>query len=104
MRKSITLDLIAKKYTTDAMGQKIYTESSKTVFATLTSVSRAEWVSYSQSGRQGLVPAYVAEVFMGDYEGESIAEYDGTKYGIYRTYERDDEMIELYLEKKAGYE
>lgn len=86
------------------MGQKIYTESSKTVFATLTSVSRAEWVSYSQSGRQGLVPAYVAEVFMGDYEGESIAEYDGTKYGIYRTYERDDEMIELYLEKKAGYE
>ena len=104
MRKSITLDLIAKKYTTDSMGQKIYTESSKTVFATLTSVSRAEWVSYSQSGRQGLVPAYVAEVFMGDYEGESIAEYDGIKYGIYRTYERDDEMIELYLEKKAGYE
>lgn len=104
MRKAITLDLITKQYTTDAMGQKIYTEKTSTVFATLTSISRAEWVSYSQSGRQGLVPAYVAEIFMGDYNGESIAIYDGVKYGIYRTYERDDEKVELYLEKKAGYE
>jgi hypothetical protein len=104
MRKAITLDLITRTYTTDTMGQKVWTEKSTTVFATLTSVSRQEWTSYSQSGRQGLVPAYVAEVFMGDYSGESIAEYEGIKYGIYRTYERDDEIVELYLEKKAGYE
>lgn len=104
MNRAITIDLIKKEYTTDSMGQKISTEKTRTVFATLTSISRAEWVSYSQSGRQGLVPAYVATVFMGDYEGESIAEYDGVKYGIYRTYERDDEQVELYLEKKAGYE
>lgn len=104
MNRAITIDLIKKEYTTDSMGQKISTEKTRTVFATLTSISRAEWTSYSQSGRQGLVPAYVATVFMGDYEGESIAEYDGVKYGIYRTYERDDEQVELYLEKKAGYE
>ena len=41
---------------------------------------------------------------MGDYNGESIAEYAGQRYGIYRTYERDDELVELYLEKKAGNE
>lgn len=104
MNKSVTIDLISKTYTTDSMGQRIATEKSTTVFATLTSISRAEWVSYAQSGRQGLVPSYVATVFAGDYNGESVAEYGGTRYGIYRTYERDDEQVELYLEKKAGNE
>ena len=104
MNKAITLDLIEKTYTIDAMGQRIPTEKSNTVFATLQSVSRAEWTSYSSTGRSGLVPAYMATIFMGDYNGESIAEYDGKRYGIYRTYERDDEQVELYLEKKAGNE
>lgn len=102
MNKAITLDLIAKEYTIDQMGQRIATEKSTTVYATLQSVSRAEWTSYSATGRNGLVPAYVALVFNGDYSGETIAEYDGTRYGIYRTYERDDEIVELYMEKKAG--
>lgn len=104
MNKSVTIDLLTKTYTTDAMGQKVYTTKEKTVFATITSISRAEWVSYSQTGRQGLVPAYVATVFFGDYAGENECVYDGQTYGIYRTYERDDEQVELYLEKKAGLE
>lgn len=102
MNKAVTIDLIAKEYTTDQMGQRIATEKSNTVYATLQSVSRAEWTSYSTTGRNGLVPAYVALVFMGDYNGESSAEYDGQRYGIYRTFERDDEIVELYMEKKAG--
>lgn len=104
MNKAITLDLITKTYTTDTMGQHIATEKTETVFATLNSISRAEWTSYSSTGRSGLVPAYMATVFMGDYNGQSIAEYNGERYGIYRTYERDDEQVELYLEKKAGNE
>lgn len=104
MNKAITIKLLTKTYSTDSMGQKTYTTKDREVFATLTSISRAEWVSYSQTGRQGLVPAYVATVFMGDYEGENECIYDGKTYGIYRTYERDDEQVELYLEKKAGYE
>ena len=104
MNKSVTIDLLKKTYTTDEMGQSIYTVQSKTVFATITSISRAEWASYSQTGRQGLVPAFVASVFMGDYEGENECVYEGQTYGIYRTYERDDEQTELYLEKKAGFE
>lgn len=102
MNKSVTIDLISKTYITDTMGQRIPVEKATTVFATLTSISRAEWVSYQQSGRQGLVPSYVASVFMGDYNGEDLAEYEGKRYGVYRTYERDDEQIELYLEQKAG--
>jgi hypothetical protein len=102
MNKSTTIDLLTKTYTTDAMGQKLYTTATNTVYATITSISRAEWVSYSQTGRQGLVPAYVASIFMGDYAGESECILEGKTYGIYRTYERDDEQIELYLEMKAG--
>ena len=104
MNKSVTIDLLTKSYTVDDMGQKVYTTTNKTVYATLTSISRAEWVSYSQTGRQGLVPAYVASIFMGDYNGESQCVYGGQTYGIYRTYDRDDEQVELYLEKKAGIE
>ena len=104
MNKAITIKLLTKTYTTDSMGQRTYTTTEKEVFATLSSISRAEWTSYSQSGRQGLVPAYVASVFFGDYNGENECVYDGQTYGIYRTYQRDDEQVELYLEKKAGYE
>lgn len=108
MNKSVTIDLITTTYTTDDMGQRVPstdgTGAKKTVFATLSSISRAEWVSYSQTGRQGLVPSYVATVFMGDYDGQSQCEYSGQVYGIYRTYERDDEQVELYLERKAGIE
>ena len=104
MNKSTTVKLITKTYSTDVMGQRTYTTTENEVFATITSITRAEWVSYSQTGRQGLVPAYVALVFMGDYNGENECVYDGNTYGIYRTYERDDEFVELYLEKKAGYE
>lgn len=104
MNKAITIKLLTKTYTTDSMGQRTYTTTEKEVFATLSSISRAEWTSYSQSGRQGLVPAYVASVFFGDYNGENECVYEGQTYGIYRTYQRDDEQVELYLEKKAGYE
>ena len=37
-----------------------------------------------------------------DYEGESVAEIDGVRYEIYRTYLTNDGGIELYLKKSAG--
>lgn len=104
MNRAITIDLITRKYTTDSMGQKVYTETKNTVYATLSSISRQEWASYASTGRQGLVPAYTVTTFFGNYNGESLVDIDGVRYGIYRTYERDDEQVELYLEKKAGNE
>ena len=35
------------------------------------------------------------------YMGEKIVEYNGMRYGIYRTYIAGDD-IELYLEEKGG--
>ena len=41
-------------------------------------------------------------MFAYDYEGESIVEIDGTRYGVYRTYLGKNETLELYLEQKTG--
>ena len=41
-------------------------------------------------------------MFAPDYQKEELCEYDGVRYGIYRTYKRDADHIELYLERKAG--
>lgn len=41
-------------------------------------------------------------MFAYDYAGETLAELDGVRYGIYRTYLGKNETIELYLERKAG--
>ena len=38
-----------------------------------------------------------------NYSGERIAELEGVRYGVYRTYTPpDSDLIEIYLEEKAG--
>lgn len=41
-------------------------------------------------------------VYTLDYQEEQKVQYHNKKYNIYRTYERDDERIELYCEVKTG--
>ena len=41
-------------------------------------------------------------MFAPDYNGETIAELNGVRYSVYRTYLGKNETIELYLERKAG--
>jgi hypothetical protein len=41
-------------------------------------------------------------VFFGDYDGERLLEYNGKRYGIYRTYHGRGDQIELYVERKGG--
>ena len=69
------------------------------VFCNITSVSADEWLN---AGKAGLRAEYRATMFLYDYQGEELAELDGVRYGIYRTYAGTNETIELYLERKAG--
>ena len=41
-------------------------------------------------------------MFFGDYSGESVVEYNGGTYSVYRTYLRKTDIIELYVERKGG--
>lgn len=99
MDRSEVLTLIAVSYTQDAIGQQVPTETRREVFCNLSSVSASEWF---EAGQAGLNPEYRAIMFVYDYNGEGIAELEGNRYGVYRTYLGRDDMIELYLERKAG--
>ncbi len=99
MDRSNVISLISETWTQDEIGQSISTETPRQVFCDVRSVSRQEWFD---AGRDGLKPAFVFVMFAPDYEGEKIVEYDGKRYGIYRTYVGRNERIELYVEEKGG--
>lgn len=99
MDRSEVIKLISVSYTTDALGQRIPTESATTRYCQLSSVSQAEWF---EAGRNGLKAEYRAVMDANEYGGEEIAEINGVRYGVYRTYRTRSDTIELYLERKAG--
>ena len=41
-------------------------------------------------------------VVAGDYSGESLCEYRGKTYSIYRTYINNADYIELYVQREGG--
>ena len=99
MDRSTPLKLLSVTYAIDDIGQRVPTTTSKDVYCNLRSVSRQEW---KDAGELGFKPAYQVTMFAYDYAGETIAELNGKRYGIYRTYLTTNDQIELYLEEKAG--
>ena len=95
----LTLVLIEKKQNTvgDFVGIEEY---KRDVYGSIQSVSRAEWYN---AGHDGFNPDMVFTTPLVNYCGQPEAEYRGIRYGIYRTYFRaESDMIELYLQRKAG--
>ena len=99
MDRSNVVTLISETYAADSIGQQIATEVRHDVFCNVASVTQTEWFS---GGQNGIKPEYKVTMFSPDYEGQKIVEFNSVKYGVYRTYLRQDELIELYLEKKVG--
>lgn len=99
MDRSRVVNLINETYSADTIGQMVATTTVTTVFCNVQSVSQSEWFA---GGQNGLKPEYKVTMFAPDYSGQRMIELDGVKYGIYRSYLRQDEMLELYLERKTG--
>lgn len=99
MDRSRTATLIDEAYSEDVYGILRPTESTRKVFCNISSVTQTEWF---EGGRNGLNPEYRVTMFAPDYAGESIIEFDGNRYSIYRTYLSSNEQIELYVERKKG--
>lgn len=93
-----TCDLIKKVMSKDALGYPIATETKTTVLCEIRTVSRQE---FFDAGKAGLVPEYEIRINAIEYSGEDELEYNGKRYGIYRTYQTAD-YIELYVEYKGG--
>lgn len=97
------IGLLAVTYTYDDIGQSIATETSKTVYCDLQSVSGNE---SSLAGQRGIHAEARAVMCKEDYSGEDRVRVGndtilnpGT-YTVYRTY-YNDKTVELYLTEKV---
>ena len=58
---------------------------------------------FFSAGSQGMRPEFVFTVFIGEYNGQQICEYNGNRYAIYRTYHTEGtDYLELYVQREAG--
>lgn len=99
MDRSNVISLVSTSQTQDAFGVWRQTETKRDVFCQVDSVTRAE---FFEAGRSGLNPEFRFTLFAGDYNGESIAIFNGKAYSVYRTYHARTDEIELYVERKGG--
>ena len=95
------LTLIAPALEQNAVGDYVPSGETRTeIWGTVSSVSRAEWYN---AGHEGFNPDMVFTTPLVNYCGQPEPEYRGIRYGIYRTYfQAESDMIELYLQRKAG--
>lgn len=99
MARDHVVTLISTAYRTDSLFQRIPVEQRREVPCQVGGIRQSEWFS---AGQKGLRPQMMLTVFDDDYLGETIAEVDGVRYGVYRTYPAKHDKTELYLEKKGG--
>lgn len=99
MNRSALIRLISVSRQQDKNGVWQFEENSRAVFANVKSASAHE---FFEGGRNGLNPQYVFTMFAYDYRGEGVVEYDGARYGVYRTYRKSGDTVELYAERKGG--
>lgn len=97
--RSNVISLIARTYRKDDLGQDLAIEEAREVFCNISSIGGLEW---HEAARNGLQAEYKVTMFRWDYEGESLAELEGVRYDVYRTFAGKGESIELYLQKRAG--
>lgn len=99
MTRDIELTLIIPVMAADAYGiPQESTPTKRTVMARVESVTRSE---FFDAGRNGLNPEYKFTMFLYDYQGEKIVEYDGKQYAVYRTYMGRSDTIELYVQQRG---
>jgi SPP1 family predicted phage head-tail adaptor len=92
-------DLISIVTTKDKLGQFIKDELLTQVFCAELSITRSEFNSAGQMGKK----AQKLIIVDGDsYDNQSLLEYEGVKYSIYKSFRRVDGLTELYTETKAG--
>lgn len=99
MDRSEIITLLKPVKYQDAIGVWHETTEEKDVFCQVESVTRAE---FFEAGRNGLNPDFKMTIFFGDYDGETMLQYKGATYAVYRTYHAKTDVLELYVERKGG--
>ena len=101
MNRSTPVELISTPRTQGVDGVwRAGEETARTVFANVKSATQTE---FYKGYRNGLNPQFVFTMFRYDYDGESVIEYEGCRYTIYRNYNiPGTDSVELYAERKGG--
>lgn len=99
MDRSDVITLISTTYTTNDYGVQVPAYTRREVYCDAESITRAE---FFEAGRGGLNPQYRFTMFYDDYAGETIVEYEGMTYAVYRTYRRKTDELELYVQREGG--
>lgn len=99
MDRSEILKLIKVVSEKDEYGMSEMTETTREVYVNVKSISSSE---FFQANQTGLQPQYQFTLFAPDYDEETVVEYRGERYKVYRTYHRKNDLMELYVEKVAA--
>lgn len=91
--------LIQQTQGADEYGDPVVTETAREVFAKLGSIGQKEFYQAHAVGLQPEMKFVLADYL--DYEGEALAEYDGQRYRILRTY-RNGKELELTLYREVN--
>lgn len=93
------ITLCKKGFLQDCIGQAIdEAVEERTIQCEVDSIGRGEWITAQQGGFQSEI---MVRVFSASYNGESLAQYCGKTYEIYRTFQSGDQT-ELYLGTRIG--
>lgn len=99
MDRSTPIYLCTEFNQEDKYGVPHATLSKRQVWANVKSVTQTEWF---EGGRAGLNPEFKMTMNLWDYAGESLLEYQGRLFVIYRTYMTGTDKVELYVQRKQG--
>lgn len=99
MDRSDVIYLIRETFHMDDHNQPVPEESKRMAYCNARSITRTELFEAGQNGHRA---AWMFEMFSYDYQGEELVEFNGRKYGIYRTYRAANDTMELYAEEKGG--
>ena len=90
------IDLITETASAHGVHDAV-TETARTVYCTVRSVTRSEFYNALNAGVQ---PEYVFVLALADdYEGERVVRYRGQKFRVVRTYVTEDDSIEITCER-----
>lgn len=99
MDRSDVIYLIKETYHMDDHNQPIPEKTKRHVYCNAKSITRTELFDAGQNGHRA---SWMFEMFFYDYDDEKLVEYNGKRYGVYRTYRPSDDTMELYVEEKGG--
>ncbi|MGM0284887.1 MULTISPECIES: phage head closure protein [unclassified Enterococcus] len=102
MDKTWDLDIVLLKndgFTSDEVGNQVPKYKSNTVMACKENVSRGE---FYQAGQNGIENIHLFIIHPYEYYGENYLKFDGNKYKIIRTYQRNYEELEIVCRLTLG--